>query len=153
MWRSAGRSWNVKNRVLASWLIVVGYAIVVAVLSLLPSGSGPAKGWDADIRPSFQKFGHMAAYALFAVVVVLALPAARRFSGRNALVVFVILTAFGAAMEIGQSMSPGRTPSVFDAAINATGVAVGLVLRKAWLAFRRTGARQAGQNRSVVGDR
>jgi VanZ family protein len=135
------------------WLLVVGYAVVVAGLSLLPSGSGPLNGWDTAIRPSVQKFGHMAVYAVFAILLLVAFPAIRKFSVSGLVVVFFVCTAYGALLEAGQLMVPGRTASVFDAAINATGVAVGLVLGKAWLAFGGTQVKQAGRNRSTVGDR
>jgi VanZ family protein len=135
---------RMKNRKLAPWLMVVGYAAVVAVLSLLPTETGPTRGWDSGILPSAQKFGHMAVYAGFAVLLALASPAGRRLSGRGMLVVFVVCTAFGVAMEVCQSMSPGRTPSVFDAAINALGAAAGLLLAKAAQAYFRRRRAAAG---------
>jgi len=48
-----------------AWLITLGYAVVLTVVSLLPSGgTGPLAGWDTAISPGLQNLLHVPAYGV-----------------------------------------------------------------------------------------
>lgn len=44
------------------WLLVLFYGLILAIASLLPSGTGPLNGWDASLSPSLQNLLHFPAY-------------------------------------------------------------------------------------------
>ena len=85
------------------------YAFVLAIATLLPSGTGPLQGWDAALSPNSQNLLHVPAYALlFVFVAACALP------GRGPwtfLLVGLACAAFGAALEVAQATVPGRMGS------------------------------------------
>ena len=85
---------------------------MVAVLSLLPGNDLPAVGIS-------DKFEHIIAYAVLALLGGLAIPGAT-------VLLAVGLSALGVAMEICQMVVPGRSAEIGDAVADAIGV--GLIL-------------------------
>ena len=103
---------------LARFAFFAGLALVI-LLSLLPAEELPATGlWD--------KANHLAAYAA------LALAGGLGYRGRRALAVLALgLLLLGAALELAQSLVPGRMASLEDILANAIGVALGIALATA----------------------
>jgi VanZ family protein len=102
------------------WWLVAGVVVVgVVALSL-----GPDVTPGGEIQDSLS---HAAAYAALTAVVLLAIE--RRAPGRwaSAVVVALVLVAFGAAMEFAQA-TVHRDATVADAFADAGGVAFGLAV-------------------------
>jgi VanZ family protein len=97
---------------LAFKLAFVGATLMVVVLSLLPGKDLPAVGIS-------DKLEHVIAYAILALLGGLAFP-------RATMLLAVMLSALGIAMEICQIVVPGRSAEIADAVADAIGV--GLVL-------------------------
>ena len=99
-------------------LLLIGYAVFVAVVSLRPASGVSIDPWD--------KLLHFITYALFAGLAYLALG-----RGRGFLVCCVAIMLYGGLMEVGQSFMPGRVMSGYDFLANALGVlAVILLIRR-----------------------
>jgi VanZ family protein len=94
-------------------LAFVGATLMVAVLSLLPGNDLPAVGIS-------DKFEHIIAYAVLALLGGLAIPGAT-------VLLAVGLSALGVAMEICQMVVPGRSAEIGDAVADAIGVCLSLV--------------------------
>jgi VanZ family protein len=94
-------------------LTFVGATLMVAVLSLLPGNDLPAVGIS-------DKFEHIIAYAVLALLGGLAIPGAT-------VLLAVGLSALGVAMEICQMVVPGRSAEIGDAVADAIGVGLSLV--------------------------
>lgn len=105
------------------WAITVGYAALLAAVSLLPSGTGPLSGWDTAISPTLQNLLHVPAYAVLVALIAWAL-------GRPTLLrlglAALACCAFGALLECAQATIPGRFGSLEDTLLNAAGVAAGV---------------------------
>jgi VanZ family protein len=111
------------SRALRLWAPVVGWAAVIFALSSL-SDLGTGLGtWDLVLR----KIGHAAEFALLGALLVRAL--------RSPWAAFAIGVAYAVSDEIHQHYVPGRVGAWYDVAIDAVGVAVGI------LAWRRYGSR------------
>ena len=93
----------------------VSYAALLAFASLQP-GSGVSIG-------HYDKLGHFLAYAIFAF---LAWGISR--SGQYFTYLCCAIVIYGALMEFGQSLVPGRDMSALDFLANTMGVIVGAVL-------------------------
>jgi len=93
-------------------LAFVGATLMVVVLSLLPGNDLPAVGIS-------DKFEHIIAYAVLALLGGLAFPGAT-------VLLAVALPTLGVAMEICQMVVPGRSAETGDAVADAIGV--GLIL-------------------------
>ena len=121
------------------WLLVLIYAVILAIVSLLPSGSGPLNGWDASISPSLQNLLHFPAYTVLVCLVLGALARPTK-STKLAVAWPIALSAtacvvYGVLLECLQAAGiPGRTGSVSDVLWNTAGVAVGV---SAWILFRK----------------
>ncbi len=104
---------------------MVLYAAAIIVLSLLPSGKGK---WDQAFSSSLQNASHLPAYGILVVITVSAFR--RQINGRLGRIIIVsgICAALGVILELGQAFIPGRTCSVFDAAVNLAGVCLGLLV-------------------------
>ncbi len=99
----------------AALVISVLLALGVAYLSLIPGGTVPAPNISDKIR-------HFGAYAT------LAIPVAMWF-GPGRLVAVLVLTVYGAGLEIAQGLlSATREASILDAAANALGAFAGYLL-------------------------
>jgi len=91
------------------------YAALVAFVSLQPS-SGVSIG-------HYDKLAHFVTYAIFAV---LAWGISR--SGQFFVYVCCAIVIYGALLEFGQSLVPGRDMSALDFLANTVGLVVGAVL-------------------------
>lgn len=111
----------VRSRRLTVWLPVVVWAAVIFTLSSIPSLSTGLGTWDTILR----KGAHLTEYAVLGGLLYRAL-------GREALALAVGI-AYAATDELHQYFVRGRHASPFDVAIDAVGVAVGMLL---WLRLR-----------------
>jgi VanZ family protein len=113
-----------------AWLPVIVWAGVIFVLSSIPSLSSGLGTWDLVLR----KGAHLAEYSILGLLLLRAL-------GRE-VPAFVLAVAYAVSDEVHQHFVPGRNASPADVAVDAAGVAVGLVLyrtlrvpaRRAWAA-------------------
>ena len=109
------------------------YVIVLTALSVLPSVTGPLKGWDTSISPSTQNVFHLPAYAVLVCFVLAAV--ATLTTVRMWLVVAAAAACFvyGVFLECLQAaVIPGRFGSASDVLWNTAGVATGLVVWSLW---------------------
>lgn len=106
------------------WFATAAYAALLAAGSLLPSGSGPLRGWDTAITPSVQNALHVPMYG---VLVMLVLAALARWTPVSVGAAAAVCCTYGGLLECAQAAIPGRTASVSDAVLNAAGVGVGLL--------------------------
>jgi VanZ family protein len=111
----------VRSRLLTVWLPVVVWAAVIFTFSSIPSLSTGLGTWDTILR----KGAHLAEYAVLGGLLYRAL-------GREALALAVGI-AYAATDELHQYFVRGRHASPVDVAIDAVGIAVGMLL---WLRLR-----------------
>lgn len=101
-------------------LITLVWAAGLAIGSLLPGGSALAAGVER-----FNLFGfglHLAGYAIFGLLLVLAL---KKYGVKNDFVYAITIAAgYGIIMEILQMFILGRDPSVIDAIANTVGALI-----------------------------
>jgi VanZ family protein len=109
------------KRLLTVWLPVVVWAAVIFTLSSIPSLSTGLGTWDTILR----KGAHLTEYAVLGGLLYRAL-------GRKALALAVGI-AYAATDELHQYFVRGRHASPVDVAIDAVGIAVGMLL---WLRLR-----------------
>jgi VanZ family protein len=103
------------------WAPVVAWAAVIFALSSL-SDLGTGLGtWDLVLR----KIGHAAEFALLGALL-------RRALGHGR-VAFALGVAYAVTDEIHQHFVPGRVGAWYDVAIDAAGVALGIL---AWRRYR-----------------
>ena len=110
-----------RSRLLTVWLPVVAWAAVIFTLSSIPSLSTGLGTWDTILR----KGAHLTEYAVFGGLLYRAL-------GREPLALSVGI-AYAATDELHQYFVRGRHASPTDVAIDAVGVAVGMLI---WLRLR-----------------
>jgi VanZ family protein len=110
-----------RSRLLTVWLPVVVWAAVIFTFSSIPSLSTGLGTWDTILR----KGAHLAEYAVLGGLLYRAL-------GREALALAVGI-AYAATDELHQYFVRGRHASPVDVAIDAVGIAVGMLL---WLRLR-----------------
>ena len=113
---------------LAIRIATVLYTALLTTASLLPSGQGPLGGWDASISPNLQDALHLPAYAGIVVLWTLSWSTRSPLSTRSILAIACACAAFGAAMELAQSVIPGRTCSLGDALVNTAGAILGFLV-------------------------
>jgi VanZ family protein len=101
---------------------VLAWAAVIFALSSIPDLGTGLGGSDLVLR----KLGHAAEFAMLGALLVRAL--------RAAWPAFFVGVAYAVSDEIHQLFVPGRQGSPLDIAIDAVGVAVGVVL---WRRLRR----------------
>ena len=111
--------------------VAVGYAVLVVVASVLPSGGGAFGGWDEGISTPVQKAGHVASYALLVVLLAWAVRPAGPHTPRLLGLVAFGSMVLGLGLEWAQTVIPGRTGSVQDVLLNAAGAAAGVALTAA----------------------
>jgi VanZ family protein len=109
------------TRLLTVWLPVVVWAAVIFTFSSIPSLSTGLGTWDTILR----KGAHLTEYAVLGGLLYRAL-------GRKALALAVGI-AYAATDELHQYFVRGRHASPVDVAIDAVGIAVGMLL---WLRLR-----------------
>ncbi len=105
-----------RRRTLSVWLPVVVWAAVIFALSSIPSLNSGLGTWDVVLR----KLAHMTEYAILAALLLRAL-------GREA-AALVLAAAYAVSDEVHQHFVAGRHASPLDVAIDAVGVAVGILL-------------------------
>jgi VanZ family protein len=110
-----------RSRLLTVWLPVLIWAAVIFTLSSIPSLSTGLGTWDTLLR----KAAHLAEYAVLGGLLYRAL-------GREPFALAVGI-AYAATDELHQYFVRGRHASPVDVAIDALGVAVGMLL---WLRLR-----------------
>jgi hypothetical protein len=108
-------------RVVSLWLPVVAWAAVIFALSSVPNLGTGLGGWDLLLR----KLAHASEYALLGLLLVRAL-------GRQYLAL-VLGIAYAVTDELHQHFISGRTGAPVDVAIDALGVALGVLLGRWWL--------------------
>jgi VanZ family protein len=111
----------VRSRALTLWLPVVGWAAVIFAFSSIPHLSSGLGTWDYVLR----KCAHVMEYAIFGALLLRAL-------GRE-VPAFLIGLAYAASDEFHQHFVRGRHASPVDVAIDAVGIAFGLL---AWTRVR-----------------
>jgi VanZ family protein len=110
-----------RSRLLTVWLPVVAWAGVIFVLSSIPSLSSGLGTWDLILR----KAAHVVEYAMLGALLYRAL-------GREE-VALATGIAYAASDELHQHYVNGRHASAVDVAIDAVGVAIGMLV---WLRMR-----------------
>lgn len=100
-------------------VVLMGYALWVAVMSLRSTGNAALEPWD--------KLLHFVAYAIFAVLAHRAIRGKRRFS-----TACLGIVAYSGLLELAQSYVPGRVMSGHDLVANMLGVAAGAAAAR-WL--------------------
>ena len=114
------------SRLAFTWLPVVAWAALIFALSSIPDLGTGLGGWDLALR----KAAHLAEYAVLGALLARALY--NTIAGW-AWLSWAAGTAYAASDELHQHFVPGRQASALDLAIDATGVAVGvLAVRFAW---------------------
>src|SRR6266568_9408329 len=107
-----------RSRVLSLWAPVLLWAGVIFALSSIPSLGTGLGTWDYVLR----KGAHMTEYALLGALLLRAL-------GRE-LPAFLAALTYAAGDELHQHFVRGRHSSPIDVAIDAVGIAIGLL---AWV--------------------
>jgi VanZ family protein len=110
-----------RSRLVTVWLPVLAWAAVIFTLSSIPSLSTGLGTWDTILR----KGAHLTEYAVLGGLLYRAL-------GREPLALAVGI-AYAATDELHQYFVRGRHASPVDGAIDAVGVAIGML---AWLQLR-----------------
>ena len=110
-----------RSRLLTVWLPVVVWAVVIFTISSIPSLSTGLGTWDTILR----KGAHLTEYAVLGGLLYRAL-------GRETLALAAGI-AYAATDELHQHFIRGRHASPVDVAIDAVGVAVGMLV---WLRLR-----------------
>jgi VanZ family protein len=110
-----------RSRLLTVWLPVVVWAAVIFTFSSIPSLSTGLGTWDTILR----KGAHLTEYAVLGGLLYRAL-------GREPLALAAGI-AYAATDELHQYFVRGRHASPVDVAIDAVGIAVGMLL---WLRLR-----------------
>jgi VanZ family protein len=111
----------VSGSLLRLWLPVVAWAAVIFAFSSIPDLGTGLGGWDLLLR----KMAHTAEYAVLGALLL-------RATGRAGLAV-LLGTLYAASDEIHQSFVAGRMGSPVDVAIDAVGVALGVLV---WQSLR-----------------
>ena len=110
-----------RSRVLTIWLPIFAWAAVIFAFSSIPSLSTGLGTWDTVLR----KGAHVTEYAILGALLYRAL-------GREALALAAGI-AYAATDELHQRFVHGRHSSPVDVAIDAVGLALGMLV---WLRLR-----------------
>ena len=102
-------------RNVSAWLPVVAWAGVIFALSSVPNLSSGLGTWDLVLR----KIAHVTEYAILGALLLRAV--------ERELPAFGIAVAYAATDEVHQHFVAGRHASPVDVAIDAAGIAVGIV--------------------------
>ena len=114
----SGRAYHrtVSGSIARLWLPVVAWAALIFAVSSIPDLGTGLGGWDLVLR----KLAHAAEYAVLGALLVRAM--------RNPLLAFALGTLYAISDEVHQALVPGRMGSPLDVAIDAVGVACGVLL-------------------------
>lgn len=118
-----GRKASVSVNRLLSKGIAVGYAVLLAVVSLLPGSQLPTiPDWSQLFSPD--KVAHFGAYALFALL--LSVCTSKRGSRRSTVKAVIAAAAYGALLEVLQGIAgTGRQFDLVDMVANTLGAVIG----------------------------
>src|ERR1700704_5534118 len=105
-----------RSRLLTVWLPVVAWGALIFTFSSIPSLSTGLGAWDTGLR----KAAHLAEYAVLGALLYRAL-------AREALALAVGI-AYAATDEVHQYFVRGRHASPVDVAIDAVGLAAGMLV-------------------------
>ena len=119
------------------FLLTLSYAALLALVSLLPSGTAAPGGWDTFMSPTMQNCLHLPAYAILVGLVLASASGQMKTERRIAAAAIAASLAFGILLEWFQQFVPGRCASLTDLVSNAMGVAFGAIGYFACRAFRR----------------
>ena len=110
-----------RRRRIALWAPVAVYMAIIFYLSSLSQPTLP---------PGGDKSWHLVGYVGFGLVLARAFAGGflRRVAGRAALLAIALGVAYAASDEIHQMFVPGRTADLADLAVDAVGVALGIVV-------------------------
>jgi VanZ family protein len=108
------------SRAASAWLPVAAWAAVIFVFSSIPDLSSGLGTWDLVLR----KLAHTAEYAVLGALLWRALA--------RDLAAWAAGVAYAATDELHQHFVRGRHASPFDVAIDAVGLAVGILLAAAY---------------------
>ena len=113
-----GRAYHrtVPGSVVRLWLPVVAWAMLIFALSSVPDLGTGLGGWDLVLR----KLAHAAEYAVLGALLL-------RATARPG-IAFVLGSVYAVSDELHQAFVPGRAGSPLDVALDAVGVAIGIVL-------------------------
>jgi VanZ family protein len=111
-----------RSRFATAWLPVFAWAVVIFAFSSIPSLSSGLGVWDTELR----KCAHVTEYAVLGALLYRAL-------GREALALAIGI-AYAVTDELHQHFVRGRHASPVDVAIDAVGVALGMLV---WLRVRQ----------------
>jgi hypothetical protein len=114
------------------WLATAMYAAALITASLLPSGEGPLKGWDAALTPDLQDALHLPAYAGLVILLAASLARCIRLTVARTAWIALACVGLGALMEFCQAFIPGRTCSLKDGLVNAAGAGLGVLALLVW---------------------
>ena len=114
----SGRAYHrtVSGSIARLWLPVVAWAALIFALSSIPDLGTGLGGWDLVLR----KLAHAAEYAVLGALLVRAM--------RNPVLAFALGAVYAVSDEAHQALVPGRMGSPIDVAIDAVGVACGVLL-------------------------
>jgi len=120
----------VKSRSPNRWRgLAAAYATFVFAASVAPLAAPAPAGLY------FDKAAHLVVYVILAWLLLRAWRTSGRQSG-DGLTVWVVATAYGAMIELVQSMLPWRSAEAADLLVNAAGAGLGV-----WAGFRLTESR------------
>lgn len=105
--------------------VLAGLESVALVFFALQGGESPALNATKPFFLGSMELGHFIAYAIYAVLLALA---AGKWDRKTLAVALVWASAFGAVNELLQFLAPGRTPDVFDWAVDTAGAALGIAV-------------------------
>jgi VanZ family protein len=108
------------SRLAFTWLPVVAWAALIFTFSSIPDLGTGLGGWDLVLR----KAAHLAEYAILGALLARALATTLAAWTWAA---WAMGTAYAATDELHQHFVPGRHASALDLAIDAVGVAVGVL--------------------------
>jgi hypothetical protein len=120
------RALGVRHRGLRLWLPVVAWAALIFALSSVPDLGTGLGGWDLVLR----KLAHAAEFAVLGALLA-------RAVGR-AWPAFAIGVLYAVSDEVHQSFVAGRQGSPLDVAIDAVGVAAGVLAWQRVMRGRRS---------------
>jgi len=104
-------------------LTTVGYMGMLLILSAIP-GSHSTENPLMLVPPSVQNLAHIPAYGLFALLLIFNLKSSGTTRAQAVKTSMTIAFLFGVAMELIQTLVPGRFPSVMDCFLNVAGILV-----------------------------
>lgn len=129
------------------WILRWGPAALIMAIIFFASSTPRQDIPDFDSWDVVAKKGsHMLGYALLAVAYQRALSWNRSISRFRFIAAFFLSCLYAASDEWHQRFTPGRSPSVRDVCIDASGAAIGLELWFLWLKRSGNRMRQSEKN-------